>query len=98
MQTERVTFLTSREHKAALDAFAADNGQSVGNVVREATARYISEPSGRADEDERALDLLVSELEAALPRWNASFDRMEASISRARKAIHDALTAVEKTK
>ena len=41
MQTERVTFLTSPEHKAALDAFAAKRGESVGNVVREATARYM---------------------------------------------------------
>ena len=51
MQTERVTFLTSREHKAALDAFAASNGQSVGNVVREATARYMAEPPQADDED-----------------------------------------------
>ncbi len=26
MQTERVTFLTTPDHKAALDAFAASNG------------------------------------------------------------------------
>ena len=43
MQTERVTFLTTPDHKAALDAFAASNGKSVGHVVREATSRYIVE-------------------------------------------------------
>ena len=38
MQTERVTFLTTPDHKAALDAFAASTGMSVGHVVREASA------------------------------------------------------------
>ena len=42
MQTERVTFLTTPDHKAALDAFAANSGMSVGRVVREATTRYIA--------------------------------------------------------
>jgi hypothetical protein len=98
MQTERVTFLTSREHKTALDEFAASNGQSVGNVVREATARYISEPPQAVDDEQKALDLLIDELEAAIPWWNAKFDSMEASISRARKSIRDAVAAVEATK
>lgn len=96
MQTERVTFLTSREHKAALDAYATRHGQSVGNVVREATARYMAQPP-ESDED-RALDRLVEELEAALPKWNAKFDSMEASIGRARDSIRKALAAVEATK
>lgn len=96
MQTERVTFLTSREHKAALDAYAAARGESVGNVVREATARYMAQPP--EGENEKALDLLINELEAAIPKWNARFDSMEASIDRARKSIRDALTAVEATK
>ena len=34
MQTERVTFLTTPDHKAALDAFAVGSGRSVGHVVR----------------------------------------------------------------
>jgi len=64
MQTERVTFLTSPDHKAALDAFAASNGKSVGHVLREASTRYLVE--GEADE-EAALALLVREVEAAVP-------------------------------
>lgn len=96
MQTERVTFLTSREHKAALDAYAAARGESVSNVVREATARYMAQPP--EDGSEKALDLLIDELEAAIPKWNARFDSMEASIDRARKSIRDALAAVEATK
>src|SRR4051812_45431706 len=98
MQTERVTFLTSPEHKAALDAFAAERGESVGNVVRDATARYMAQPPEAASEEGKALDLLVDELEAAVPKWNASFDSMERSIARARKSIRDALAAVEATR
>ena len=73
MQTERVTFLTSRDNKAALDAYAARCGQSVGHVVREATARYIAQPQGRDDEAELAA--LVAELACAVPEMRASLER-----------------------
>jgi hypothetical protein len=72
MRTERVTFLTSREHKAALDAIARENGMSVGHFVREATARYMAE--GEMDDEER-LALLLDELNEALPKMHASLDR-----------------------
>ena len=89
MQTERVTFLTSRDHKAALDAYAARNGKSVGNVVREATSAYIArEPE---DEYESALELIIPELELTLAKWNKQIDSMEASIDLARDAIDRAL-------
>jgi hypothetical protein len=98
MQTERVTYLTSAEQKAALEAFAKARGESVGNVVREATVRYMAQPPELAVDDNAALDLLADELEAAIPKWNAKFDSMEASIERARAAIRDALATVEATK
>lgn len=79
MQTERVTFLTSRDHKAALDAYAARTGQSVGHVVREATSQYISKPAEEADE-ERALKLLIDEVNDATPRILASMDRLSAKM------------------
>lgn len=72
MQTERVTFLTTPDHKAALDSFATTNGMSVGHVVREATSRYLLE-SDMGDEEQLAL--LVHELGEALPRIHASLDR-----------------------
>ncbi|WP_068076771.1 hypothetical protein [Novosphingobium lentum] len=75
MQTERVTFLTDRDHKAALDAFAARTGQSVGSVVREATARFIAQPRGDGD-DEAQLAALVEQVNEAMPRMNASIDQM----------------------
>ena len=71
MQTERVTFLTTPDHKAALDAFARESGMSVGHVVREATTRYVAE--GEMDEDER-FKLLIGELEDALPSMHAALD------------------------
>ena len=73
MQTERVTYLTSAEHKAALEAFARARGQSVGNVVREATARYIGQPSG---DEEAELAALVSEVNKAIPKMEAALDEM----------------------
>lgn len=94
MQTERVTFLTSRDHKAALDAYAKESGMSVGHVVREATSTYMSEPRSRDDED-AMLNLLADELETAIPKWNAHFDSMEASIDRASQAIREAIASVE---
>lgn len=72
MQTERVTFLTSRDHKAALDAYAARSGRSVGHVLREASTRYIA-----AGEDEEAeLAALVEEVNKAIPKMQGSIDRM----------------------
>jgi hypothetical protein len=98
MQTERVTFLTSRDHKAALDAFAFKRGESVGNVVREATAQFIAQPFDAADADEAELTLLLEELEAAIPKWNAKFDSMEESLDHAHNAVREALAKVEALK
>ena len=72
MQTERVTFLTTPDHKAALDSFAKDAGMSVGHVLREASTRYVAE--GDMNEDER-FKLLVSELNDALPHIHAALDQ-----------------------
>ena len=98
MQTERVTFLTSREHKAALDKFAASRGESVGSVVRDATSQYITRPPQANGEEEAALALLLDELESAIPKWNAKFDSMEAALDHAHHEVRKALAAVEATK
>ena len=90
MQTERVTFLTSRDHKAALDAYARDRGKSVGHVVREATSSYMA-PPGNRDEYEEALEMILPELEAAFTHMNSKFDNMHASLDRAIAAIDAAL-------
>ena len=85
MQTERVTYLSTAEHKAQLEAFAAARGESVGSVLREAAARYIGEPQPTAEEEE-ALKLLVEELNKAVPAMRASLQR---SIDRVRKSNAD---------
>lgn len=92
MQTERVTFLTTPDHKAALDAFAASNGMSVGHVVREASTRYIAQ--GAMDEDEDRLAALIDELNDAVPRMRADIREAIDSIGRA-NAIVDAVLAGE---
>ena len=79
MQTERVTFLTTREHKVALDAFASERGESVGNVVREATARFIGQPT---EEEEAGLAALVEQVNDAVPKMQASIDRMIATLDK----------------
>ena len=77
MQTERVTYLTSAEQKAALETFAKARGKSVGNVVREATMTYMAEvPLG----DDEKMEILVAELNEALPAIEASFDRMASKL------------------
>ncbi|MEG3163228.1 hypothetical protein U1701_01340 [Sphingomonas sp. PB2P19] len=89
MQTERVTFLTTPDHKAALDAFAVGSGRSVGHVVREATSKYIAD--GEADEQE-ALALLAREVAVAVPRMQADIREAIASIERANKVVDDVLS------
>jgi len=72
IQTERVTFLTSPDHKAALDAAAKQGGISVGHLLREASTRYVLE--GDMGEDER-FKLMIDELDDALPHLHAALDR-----------------------
>jgi hypothetical protein len=90
MQTERVTFLTSRDHKAALDAYAQESGMSVGRVVREATSRYMAQPS-RSDEYDDALTMALPELDAAFTSMNAKVRNMRAAIAHACAAVDAAL-------
>ena len=87
MQTERVTFLTTPDHKAALDAFAASNRMSVGHVVREATAEYLAQEG----HDQEAQAAVLAEAERALPAMRADLDAIRVSIAEARAAIAVAL-------
>lgn len=77
MQTERVTFLTTPDHKAALDTFARESGMSVGHVVREATSQYIAGPSA---EESAELAALVAEVNRAIPKMSESIDHMIATL------------------
>jgi hypothetical protein len=90
MQTERVTFLTSREHKAALDAFAASRGESVGNVVREATARYLAQPT---EDEETELAAIVAEVAKVVPEMQASLRRSAKLLEESRRDLDRKLRA-----
>ena len=91
MQTERVTFLTTPDHKAALDAFAASNGKSVGHVVREASARYIA---GAVTDDEEQLVVLAHEVREAVPKIRADIREAIDAIEQANRRV-DAVLARE---
>ena len=73
MHTERVTYLSTADQKAALEAFAKSRGESVGNVVREATARFIGQPT---EQEEAELAALVEQVNEAIPKMQASISRM----------------------
>jgi len=84
MQTERVTYLTSAEQKAALEAFAKARGESVGNVLREATARYMAEPD---PEEMEELAAIVAEVVKAVPEMQASLRRSITTIQQSQERI-----------
>lgn len=84
MQTERVTFLTTPDHKAALDAFASSNGQSVGHVLREASSQYIGQPTAA---QEAELAVLVQQVNEAIPKMHASLDNMIDTLDRTHRKV-----------
>ena len=90
MQTERVTFLTSPDQKAKLDAYAALHGYSVGHVLREASSRYIAE--GPADE-EAEFAALVAEVNKAIPKMNAALDDMSRTLDETHAEVDRTLRA-----
>ena len=73
MHTERVTYLATADQKAALEAFARERGESVGSVLREAAATYIGQPT---PEEEAEMIALTEQVNEAIPRMAAAFDRM----------------------
>lgn len=88
MQTERVTYLTNAEQKAALEAFAKARGESVGSVLREAAARYMAEPDpAPTSDEEEALKLLVAQLREAVPAMRASLERSIATIRKSNAEV-----------
>lgn len=84
MQTERVTFLTTPDQKAALDAFAAGSGKSVGHVLREASSQYMAE--GGHDE-EAALAAMIDEINDAVPGMRDDLRAAVAAIEAANAKI-----------
>ena len=91
MHTERITYLSTAEHKAALEAFAQGRGESVGSVVREATAKYMGETS---EAEEAELAALVAEANQAIPAMAAALDNMIETVRGMRQSISETLAAL----
>jgi hypothetical protein len=72
MQSARVTFLTTPDRKAAIEAKAATLGVSSGEYIRLAVDNF-DQVSAR---DEAELAALVEEVNKAIPNMRASLDRM----------------------
>ena len=95
MQTERVTFLTTPDHKAALDAYARKAGRSVGHVVREATSRFLAKDDETPSAAEEAeLAALVAEANLAIPKMNAALDSMIETLQETHEEVDRTLRAM----
>ena len=81
MHSERVTYLSTADQKAALEAFAAARGESVGSVLREAAAHYMGRPT---PDEEAELSALAQQVNEAIPRINASLRSMSKDIRKLR--------------
>ncbi len=93
MQTERVTFLTSSAGKASLAARAAARGISVGEYVR----RKVEEEDELTPEQEAEFAALVAEANDAIPKMNASLDRMIATLDRTNRDVSAMLDSIGKS-
>lgn len=71
MQTERVTYLTTRSGKAALAKRAAAQGVSMGEYVR----RRVEGDDELTVEQEAELAALVAEANAVIPKIREALDR-----------------------
>lgn len=91
MHTERVTYLSTADQKAALEAFARARGESIGSVLREAAASYIGQPSA---EEEAELIALTEYANEAIPRMVAAMDAMSANI----RAVNEDVGAMLRAK
>jgi hypothetical protein len=95
MHTERVTYLTNAEQKAALEAFARERGESVGSVVRDAVAEYMAQPS---DSEMEEFAALVAEVEKAVPEMRASLERSARILAETRREIEATLSQLSTRK
>lgn len=76
MHTERVTVLLNPAHKASVVARAAARGESVGEYVR----RRLDDDDDVSAEQEAEMAMLVAEANAAIPKMQASLERMIARL------------------
>ena len=85
MQTERVTFLTTRKAKAAIAARAAARGISVGEYIRQ----KVEDEDDLTPEQEAELAMLVEQANETMPKMIAALDQ----ISTRAQAVHEEVDA-----
>ena len=88
MRTERVTFLTTPEAKAAITARAAQRGMSTGEYIRLAVENMPEET-----DEELELAALVAQVNEALPDMQASIGRMTDVLRKTHEEVDQALRA-----
>jgi hypothetical protein len=81
MQTERITILASPAAKREMAARASNQGLSLGEYVR----RRALDNEELSAEQEAELSALVAEVNAAIPRMQASFERISETVARLRE-------------
>lgn len=81
MQSERVTFLTSPEGKAAIAARAAASGVSIGEYIR----RKVEDNDDLTSAQEEELQLLVDQINLAVPKMRKALDNASNILSDLRK-------------
>jgi hypothetical protein len=83
LKTERMTLLIAPDDKAAITARAESLGMSVSELVRQAAMGYDPhEAVARAE-----LEVLLPQVNAAVTRMHATFDRIEANSARHREEM-----------
>ena len=92
MQSERVTFLTTPQVKAALTARAAARGVSVGEYIR----RKVEDEDELTPEQEAELGALVAQVNEAVPKMNASIDAIVSTLRETSKSIRHSLQMMER--
>ena len=84
MHSERITFLATPSFKARLADLARANGVSIGEYVRR-RVQEEEEEEALTEAEEILLAALVDEVNCAIPKMHASFDRMEATLRKTRE-------------
>lgn len=83
MKSERITFLATPEFKADLGRLAAEEGTSVGAVIR---ARFGAQPAASTSAEERELIALTAELRRSIDEAQQA---LREGVAAASSALHD---------
>jgi len=81
MQTERITILASPAAKRTIAARASERGLSLGEYVR----RKVLDDDELSSDEEAELAMLVEQVNLAIPKLLASFEKISESVRQLRE-------------